>query len=132
MSGFVDGENRHHATLFPERLDDYISADRAVRFIDVFVDDLDLSDRGFKAAAEATRAALACGEGDIVAYVAKTDTSGRRLKDEFGRNEFRYIAGDDGYECPAGERLIYRFTREEAGRKIGRYRSSAGVRFAIR
>ncbi len=24
MSGFIEGEDRHQATLFPERLDDYI------------------------------------------------------------------------------------------------------------
>ena len=48
MSGFVEGEDRHQATLFPERLDDYIAEDSAVRVIDVFIDDLDLSGLGFK------------------------------------------------------------------------------------
>ena len=32
---------RDQATLFPERLDDYISEENPVRFIDVFVDDQD-------------------------------------------------------------------------------------------
>ena len=48
MSGFVEGEDRRQATLFPERLDDYIAEDSAVRVIDVFIDDLDLSGLGFK------------------------------------------------------------------------------------
>jgi transposase len=48
MSGFVEGENRHQATLFPERLDDYVAEDSAVRVSDVFIDDLDLSGLGFK------------------------------------------------------------------------------------
>ena len=48
MSGFIEGEDRHQATLFPERLDDYVAEDSAVRVIDVFVDDLDLSGLGFK------------------------------------------------------------------------------------
>jgi len=48
MSGFIEGEDRHQATLFPERLDDYIDEDNAVRVIDVFLDDLDLSGLGFK------------------------------------------------------------------------------------
>ena len=48
MSRFIDGEDRHQATLFPERLDDYIAEDSAVRVIDVFIDDLDLSGLGFK------------------------------------------------------------------------------------
>ena len=47
MSGFIQGEDRHQATLFPERLDDYIAEDSAVRVIDVFLDDLDLSGLGF-------------------------------------------------------------------------------------
>ena len=48
MSGFIEGEDRCQATLFPERLDDYIAADSAVRVIDVFIDDLDISGLGFK------------------------------------------------------------------------------------
>jgi len=48
MSGFIEGEDRHQATLFPERIDDYIAEGSAVRVIDVFIDDLDLSGLGFK------------------------------------------------------------------------------------
>jgi transposase len=48
MSGFIQGEDRFQATLFPERLDDYVAEDSAVRVIDVFLDDLDLSGFGFK------------------------------------------------------------------------------------
>jgi transposase len=48
MSGFIEGEDRHQATLFPERLDDYVAEDNAVRVIDVFLDELDLSGLGFK------------------------------------------------------------------------------------
>jgi transposase len=38
----------------PERLDDYVGEDHAVRVIDVFIDDLDISGLGFKAEAAAT------------------------------------------------------------------------------
>ena len=48
MSGFIQGEDRFQATLFPERLDDYVAEDSACRVIDVFLDDLDLSGLGFK------------------------------------------------------------------------------------
>ena len=48
MSGFIEGEDRHQATLFPECLDDYVGEDSAVRVIDVFIDDLDISGLGFK------------------------------------------------------------------------------------
>jgi len=48
VSGFIVGEDRTQATLFPERLDDYIAEDSAVRVIGVFIDDLDISGLGFK------------------------------------------------------------------------------------
>jgi transposase len=48
MSGFIQGEDRTQATLFPERLDDYVAEDSPVRVIDVFIDELDLTDLGFK------------------------------------------------------------------------------------
>ena len=48
MRGFIEGESRSQATLFPERLDDYIEENSAVRVIDVFIDDLDISGLGFK------------------------------------------------------------------------------------
>ena len=48
MSGFIEGEDRRQATLFPESLDEYIAEDSAVRVIDVFIDDLDISGLGFK------------------------------------------------------------------------------------
>ena len=54
MSGFIEGESRSQATLFPERIDDYIAEENAVRVIDVFVDELDLSGLGFKTLPEAT------------------------------------------------------------------------------
>ena len=54
MSGFIQGDDRHQTTLFPEQLDDYIAEDNAVRVIDVFVDDLDLSGLGFKTHSENT------------------------------------------------------------------------------
>jgi transposase len=70
---------------------------------------------------------LACEEAGITAYVAKADTSGKRSKGEFRRSQFRYIPEDDEYECPAGERAIYRFTRTEAGKQIRRYWSSSCI-----
>ena len=54
MSGFIQGEARSQATLFPERIDDYISEDNPVRVIDVFVDELDLASLSFKTIAEVT------------------------------------------------------------------------------
>ncbi len=42
MRRFVAGVDRGQGTLFPERLEDWIGEDNAVRVIDVFVEELDL------------------------------------------------------------------------------------------
>jgi len=44
---YVEGESREQRVLFPEALDDYISEDNMVRFIDAFVDGLEMEDLGF-------------------------------------------------------------------------------------
>ena len=54
MTGFIEGESRAQATLFPERLDDYIAEENPVRVIDVFVDELDLESLRFKTVPEVT------------------------------------------------------------------------------
>jgi hypothetical protein len=48
MSGFIQGEDCFQATLFPERLDDYVAEDSTVHVIDIFLNDLDLSGLGLK------------------------------------------------------------------------------------
>jgi hypothetical protein len=45
--GHIQGANRHEEIEFPQRLDDYIAADNPARFIDAFVDELDLEALGF-------------------------------------------------------------------------------------
>lgn len=47
MSGFIEGEARAQATLFPERIDDYITEENPVQVVDVFVDSIDLPNIGF-------------------------------------------------------------------------------------
>ena len=46
---FIEGVGRDQHTLFPAVLDDYISSDHPVRFIDVYVARLDLAGLGFEA-----------------------------------------------------------------------------------
>ena len=67
----------------------------------------------------------ACEQAGIETYLPKPKTSGNKAKGQFDRSEFHYKAEADEYECPAGERLIYRFTRTEKGKEIRRYWSSA-------
>ena len=47
MKRFIEGVDREQATLFPERLDDYVGNDNPVRAIDAFIDTLDLFEVGF-------------------------------------------------------------------------------------
>ena len=68
---------------------------------------------------------LACEEAGITPYIPKTRTSNNQAKGLFGKQDFIYRAEEDEYECPAGERLSYRFTRQEDGKTIHRYWSSA-------
>ena len=43
----IEGLDRDQAQLLPARVDDYVEADNPVRFIDAFVDGLDLQEAGF-------------------------------------------------------------------------------------
>jgi transposase len=47
MAGFVEGFERGQSTMFPARLDDYVSEDNPIRAVDAFVDGLDLGKLGF-------------------------------------------------------------------------------------
>jgi len=89
MTGFIEGEARTQATLFPERLDDYISEENAVRVIDVFLDSLDLSGLGFKTVpANTGRPAYHPAtllRLFIYGYLNRIQSS-RRLEREAGRN----------------------------------------------
>ena len=75
---------------------------------------------------------LACEQAGITPYVPKTLTGTSLAKGLFGKRDFIYIADDDEYECPAGERLVYRFTRREGTKNIRRYWSSACPHCALR
>jgi transposase len=43
----IEGINRNQLTLMPDAIEDYISAENPVRFLDAFVDSLDLKELGF-------------------------------------------------------------------------------------
>ena len=58
---------------------------------------------------------LACEEAGITVTLPKPMTSGNRAKGRFVKADFRYVAEDDVYICPAGERLTYRYTNEKKG-----------------
>jgi transposase len=80
-----------------------------------------IADRGYYSGA----ALKACEDAGIAAVVPKPMTSNARFEGRFDKSDFIYIARVDEYECPAGERAIHRFSREEDGLQIGIYWSSA-------
>jgi hypothetical protein len=52
-------------------------------------------------------------------------TSGVNAKGRFGKQDFVYVAADDGYLCPAGEQLTYHYTNEEDDKTLRRYWTTA-------
>ena len=72
-----------------------------------------------------------CDKANITTYLPKPQTSGNLAKGQFGKRDFIYRPDTDEYECPAGQRLIYRFTRQENGQTIHRYWSTACPQCAI-
>ena len=80
-----------------------------------------IADRGYFNGKEI----LACEQSGIATLVPKPQTSGNRAMGLFDKKDFRYIAEDDEYQCPAGQRAIWRFTRVEHDQTIHKYWSSA-------
>ena len=68
-----------------------------------------LADRGYFNAPEIK----ACDDTGIAALVPKSQTSGAKADGRFDRADFIYIAKDDQYLSPAGERAIYGYTSLE-------------------
>jgi hypothetical protein len=67
---------------------------------------------------------LKCAEEGILTTVPKPNTSNSPKKQQYDKRYFKYIAEDDEYECPAGERLTWRMRVEEGGLEIDKYWTS--------
>lgn len=87
-----------------------------------------IADRGYFKGEEI----LKCHQAGIEVLVPKPTTSNAKAEGRFDKADFVYIAKDDEYRCPAGQRAIYRFTREEGGLQLRRYWSSACPRCAMK
>ncbi|SOE54066.1 Transposase [Burkholderia sp. OK233] len=79
-----------------------------------------VADRGYYKSEEI----LACHEAGISVFVPKTVTSSATAHGRFGKEDFIYNAQTNEYRCPAGERLIWRFSTVERGLKLSKYWSS--------
>ena len=86
------------------------------------VDELDVvADRGYFSANQIKE----CADADITPTLPKPQTSSNRKKGMFVKADFRYVADEDVYICPADERLIWRYVTQEAGLVISRYWADA-------
>jgi transposase len=88
--GYIEGEDRKQTVLFPEILEDYLREENPVRFIDVFIEGLDLSEMGFGRAVPKERGRPPYDPGDLLrlyvyGYLNRTRSS-RQLEREAGRN----------------------------------------------
>ena len=87
-----------------------------------------VADRGYFSGEEI----LECENAGITVMLPKPMTSNSKAEGRFGKQDFRYVAEDDVYICPAGQRLTYSFTTEDKGLVLRRYATKACQNCAIK
>jgi transposase len=94
------------------------------------VDELEVvADRGYFTSEQI----LECAEAGIRVTVPKPQTSNNRARGQFGKPDFRYVASEDMYICPAGEVLLFvSHKRETDGLALRRYATNACFRCKLR
>jgi len=93
------------------------------------VDELDVvADRGYFSAEQI----LECSKTGVTPTLPKPQTSGNRKKGMFVKSDFRYVADEDAYLCPAGETLTWRYVTEEGGLVVSRYWTDACTSCALK
>ena len=68
----------------------------------------------------------------ITVTLPKPMTSNAKAEGRFGKQDFRYVAEEDFYVCPADEKLTYHYTIEEKGLVLRRYWTNACQTCAIK
>jgi transposase len=105
------GTDRHQLANMAEKARD-----------EMVVETLDaVADRGYYDSEEIR----ACEESGITVTLPKPMTSGAKAAGRFGKQDFVYVAADDVYRCPAGERLTYHYTNVEDRKTLRRSWTSA-------
>jgi hypothetical protein len=93
------------------------------------IDDLTVvADRGYYKSEQIRQ----CEQSGITPILPKSMTSNSRADGRFDKQDFIYIAADDEYCCPAGQRAIKRFTTIENGLTLNKYWSSACPRCPLK
>jgi transposase len=80
-----------------------------------------IADRGYYNGEEI----IACAKAGISVTLPKPMTSGAKAEGRFGKQDFAYLADEDVYRCPAGEKLTYRYSNVENGQPLRRYWTNA-------
>jgi transposase len=80
-----------------------------------------VADRGYYKGEEI----LTCHTAGMTPFVPKPLTSGSKAEGRFGKQDFVYVADENTYRCPAGERLTSRFTSVERGMNLSVYWTTA-------
>ena len=121
----ITGHDRSQTLLLPEAVDDYVSSDNPVRFIDAFVDGLDLVAAGFSRVAPKVTGRPGYAPTDLLklyiyGYLNRVRSS-RRLEAETHRNieviwllrhlrpDFKTIADFRRANCPAFRQVFRQF-----------------------
>lgn len=113
--GFIQGASREQIIMFPESLDEYVSADNPVRFIDAFVEELNLGELGFNRSEPEIEGRPAFDPKDLLrlfiyGYMNRICSS-RKLERETRRNiEVMWLIG----KLSPGFRTISDFRKENA------------------
>lgn len=127
-------EAEHHLIVAHEVVTDGVDRDQLARMAKqarqaIGAEELTVvADRGYFKGEQI----LECTNAGITPLVPKTLTSNSRAEGRFDKQDFIYVAADDEYRCPAGQRAIRRFTTVEKGLTIHKYWSSACPRCPIR
>ena len=87
-----------------------------------------VADRGYYASEEIRT----CEEAGITVTLPKPMTSNSKAAGRFGKQDFRYVAAEDAYVCPAGQRLADSLTTKDRGLVLRRYRTDACQSLAIK
>jgi hypothetical protein len=106
-----DGLDRHQLSSMAGKAKEALSASEITV----------VADRGYFKSEEI----LECTQSGIIPLVPKSMTSNSLAAGRFDKQDFIYIAEDDEYRCPAGQRAIWRFRTVEDGLTIDKYWSSA-------
>jgi transposase len=64
-----------------------------------------------------------CVENGITPYMEKADTSANTKRGLYGKSKFTFDPVKDGYRCPGGKELDYRFSTFEKERELRYYRA---------